>query len=63
MLWILNVICDEDIIKGGCIDTDNPGPVNITPLNQIGVSVEGARGGADWLRHCATNRKVIGIFH
>jgi hypothetical protein len=45
MLWILIVTCGQDIIKCECIDTDNPGPVNITRLNHIGVSVEGARGG------------------
>jgi len=46
MLWILIVTCDQGIIKGGFIDNDYRDPVNITQLNHIGVSVEGARGGA-----------------
>ena len=59
VLWILNVTCDQDITKGWCIDTDNPGPVNITQLNHIGVSVEGARGGAvGWRAALQTGRSL-----
>jgi hypothetical protein len=46
MLWMLNITCDRDITRCGCIDNDNPDPVNITRLNHIGVSVEGAGGRA-----------------
>ena len=45
MLWTLVVTSVQGIIKSGCFD-DNPGPVNITQLNHMVVSVEGASGGA-----------------